>query len=60
MERELRVLRSLGGVARSLEFLGETDLAEELDGIRRDLLDRYQALLRDAANDGVFDGTEGE
>ena len=55
MERELRVLRNLGSVARSLEMLGETDLAEELDGIRRDLFDRYQVLLSDAVCDGEFD-----
>lgn len=51
MERELRVLRNLGNIARSLECLGVPDLAEELDGIRRELFDRYEALLRDAASD---------
>lgn len=54
MERELRLLRHLGSLAHSLESLGERDLADEIAGIRRDLFDRYEALLRDAASEGDF------
>jgi hypothetical protein len=52
MERELRLLRRPGRLTHSLESLGETDLAEEIAGIRRDLFDRYESLVRDAASDG--------
>lgn len=49
MEKELRVLRSLQGIARVLELQGQSDIADELDCIRCDLLERYECLLRDAA-----------
>lgn len=35
VERELRALRSIWGIARTLEQQGHPDVAEELDHVRK-------------------------